>query len=90
MATMEHQLRAAGERSGRPFFHKSVRRRAGLPAKRFFRRFAGLSDVPGEDLEALSESLERAMNLDPASQIPALHALIREEMRARGAAAAGD
>ncbi|MCU1565726.1 MAG: hypothetical protein JWQ56_663 [Pseudarthrobacter sp.] len=85
MATMENQLHAAGERAGRPVFHKNARRRAGLPAKRFFSRFAGLSDVPAEDLEALSESLKRAMDLDPASQVLALQALVREEIRAREA-----
>ncbi|VXB93951.1 conserved hypothetical protein [Arthrobacter sp. 9AX] len=84
---MDNQLRAAGERAGRHFFHKNARRRAGLPAKRFFRRFARLSDVPAEDLATLSESLNRAMELDPASQVPALQALVREEMRARKAAA---
>ena len=86
MATMENQLHAAGERAGRPLFHKNVRRRAGLPAKCFFRRFAGLSDVPAEDLEALSESLKRTMDLDPASQVLALQALVHEEIRTRGAA----
>ncbi|WP_235436750.1 hypothetical protein [Pseudarthrobacter siccitolerans] len=86
MATMENQLHAAGERPGRPVFRKNARRRAGLPAKRFFRRFAGLSDVPAEDLEALSESLKRTMDLDPASQVLALQALVREEIRARGPA----
>ncbi|MDQ0692742.1 hypothetical protein [Arthrobacter sp. W4I7] len=85
MATMDNQLHAAGERAGRPHFHKNGRRRAGLPAKRFFKRFAGLSDVPAEDLEALSESLQRAMDLDPASPVLALRALVREELRARGA-----
>jgi hypothetical protein len=89
MATMDNQLHAAGERAGRPHFHKNVRRRAGLPAKRFFKRFAGLSDVPAEDLEALSESLHRATDLDPASQVLALRALVREELRARGAAGGG-
>jgi hypothetical protein len=86
MATMDNQLHAAAEKAGRPFFHKNVRRRAGLPAKRFFRRFARLSDVPAEDLEALSESLQRAMDLDPASQVLALQTLVRGEIRARGVA----
>jgi len=89
MVTMDNQLHAAGERAGRPLFHKNVRRRAGLAAKRFFTRFAGLSDVPAEDLEALSESLRRAMDLDPASQVLALQALVREEIRARGAVGSG-
>jgi hypothetical protein len=83
---MENQLHAAGERPGQPVLRKNARRRAGLPAKRFFRRFATLSDVPAEDLEALSESLKRAMDLDPASQVLALQALVHEEIRTRGAA----
>jgi hypothetical protein len=86
MATMENQLHAAGERTGRPLSHKNARRRAGLPVKRFFRRFARLSDVPAEDLEALSESMKRAREVDPASQVLALQALVHEEIRARGAA----
>jgi hypothetical protein len=86
---MDNQLHAAGEKAGRPLLHKNGRRRAGLPAKRFFRRFAGLSDVPAEDLEALSESLQRAMDLDPASQVLALRALVREELRARKAPGSG-
>ncbi|CCQ47761.1 hypothetical protein ARTSIC4J27_3757 [Pseudarthrobacter siccitolerans] len=45
-----------------------------------------MSDVPAEDLEALSESLKRTMDLDPASQVLALQALVREEIRARGPA----
>ena len=79
---MENQLHAAGERAGRPH-RKNVRRRAGLPAKRFFARFAGLSDVPDEDLEFLSQSLRQSLELDAASQIPALHALVRQELHAR-------
>jgi hypothetical protein len=86
MATMDNQLHAAGEKAGRPLLHKNGRRRAGLPAKRFFRRFAGLSDVPAEDL---SESLQGAMDLDPASQVLALRALVREELRARKAPGSG-
>lgn len=83
MAAMENQLHAAGERAGRPH-KKNVRRRAGLPAKRFFTRFAGLADVPAEDLESLSQSLWKSFDLDPASQIPALQALVRQELRGRG------
>jgi hypothetical protein len=85
MATMDNQLHAPAERAGWPHFPKNVRRRAGLPAKRFFTRFSRLSDVPIKDLEALSESLTRAMDLDPASQVPALNALVRGEIRAREA-----
>ncbi|WP_458780820.1 hypothetical protein [Arthrobacter sp. D3-16] len=83
MATMEDQLHASGARAGRSRVHKDFRRRAGLPVKRFFTRFAGISDVPAEDLEALAESLQRAMDVDPASQVPALQALVRKEIRAR-------
>ena len=83
MAAMENQLHEAGERSGRPH-HKNVRRRAGLPAKRFFTRYSGLADVPAEDLESLSQSLWKSLDLDPASRIPALQALVRQELRGRG------
>jgi hypothetical protein len=80
---MENQLHVAGERPGRPH-HKNVRRRAGLPAKRFFTRFAGLADVPAEDLEYLSESLRKSFDLDSPSRIPALQALVRQELQGRG------
>lgn len=83
MATMENKLHTAGERAGCPH-HKNVRRRAGLPAKRFFTRFTGFSDVPAEDLEFLSQSLRKSLDLDPASQIPALQALVHQELRSRG------
>jgi uncharacterized protein YceH (UPF0502 family) len=83
MAAMEDQLHAAGERAGSPH-HKNVRRRAGLPAKRFFTRYAGLADVPAEDLESLSRSLRKSLDLDPGSRIPALQALVRRELRGRG------
>ena len=86
MVTMENQLHAAGERSGRPYRQKSqkLRRRAGLPAKHFFARFASLSEAPSEDLEFLAGSLQKALDLDPASQVPALQALVRQELRTRG------
>jgi hypothetical protein len=83
---MEDQLHAPGSRAGSPRPKKDFRRRAGLPVKRFFTRFAAISDVPAEDLEALAQSLQRAMDVDPASQVPALQALVRREIRARGAA----
>jgi hypothetical protein len=83
MAMMEDQLHASGARAGRPHSTKNSRWRAGLPAKRFFTRFSGFSHVPAEDLEALSESLMRAMDGDPASQVPALQAMVRREIRAR-------
>ncbi|MDQ0925166.1 hypothetical protein QF038_003674 [Pseudarthrobacter sp. W1I19] len=86
---MENQLHATGDKSGRSHFHKNSRRRAGLPAKRFFRRFSGLSDVPAEDLEALSESLKGGMDCHPASQVMALQAMVGEELRARAAANGG-
>ena len=80
---MDNQLHAAGERAGRPH-HKDARRRAGLPAKRFYTRFTGLSDVPPEDLDFLSESLRNALDADPSSPVPALRALVRHEIRKRG------
>jgi hypothetical protein len=83
MATMDNQLHAAGERAGRTH-QKNARRRAGLPAKRFFTRFRGLSDVPPEDLELLSESLRNALDVDPSSPVPALQSLVRQELRKRG------
>ena len=80
---MENQLHPAGERPGR-LHHKHIRRRAGLPAKRFFTRFAGMADVPAEDLEFLSQSLDAAFDVDAASNVPALRALVRRERRSRG------
>lgn len=85
MVTMENQLHAAAERAGRLHFHKNARRRAGLPPKRFFTRFAGFADVPADDLEALAESLEDALDMDPASEVSALQAWVRREILARGA-----
>jgi len=79
---MENQLHPAGGLADRPR-HKNVRRRAGLPVKRFFRRFSGLSDVPEEDLEFLSQRLREALDLDPASPVPALQALVHQELRNR-------
>ncbi|MEO5316738.1 hypothetical protein PV772_21905 [Pseudarthrobacter sp. CC12] len=83
---MENQLHPAGGLAGR-IRQKNARRRAGLPAKRFFRRFSGLSDVPEEELEILSQRLRAALDLDPSSSVPALQALLREEMRRRADAA---
>ena len=80
---MENQLHPAGGLAGKPR-HKNARRRAGLPAKRFFRRFSRLSDVPEEDLEMLSQRLREALDIDPASPVPALQALVHQEMRRRG------
>ena len=79
---MENKLQPASELVGGPR-RKNVRRRAGLPAKRFFKRFAGLSDVPAEDLEVLSQRLQSALDLDPSSPVPALQALLRREVRKR-------
>lgn len=79
---MENQLHPADGLAGR-VRHKNARRRAGLPAKRFFKRFAGLSDVPEEDLELLSQRLRQALDLDPTSSVPALQALVRWEIRKR-------
>ncbi|NUP58012.1 MAG: hypothetical protein HOQ06_00860 [Pseudarthrobacter sp.] len=83
---MENQLHTAGERAGRPR-RKDIRRRAGLPAKRFFTHFARLSDVPAEDLELLSQRLRQALDLDPSSPVPALHALVDREIGKRRDAA---
>jgi hypothetical protein len=82
---MENQLHPAGGLAGTPR-HKNARRRAGLPAKRFFKRFSGLSDVPEEDLEILSQRLLEALELDPSSSVPALQALVRQEIRKRAEA----
>jgi len=82
---MENQLHPAGGLAGKPR-HKNARRRAGLPAKRFFRRFSRLSDVPEEDLEMLSQRLREALDVDPASPVPALQALVHQEIRRRGEA----
>ncbi|WP_285247217.1 hypothetical protein [Pseudarthrobacter sp. efr-133-R2A-89] len=79
---MENKLQLARDLAGGPR-HKSARRRAGLPAKRFFKRFAGLSDVPPEDLEILSQRLQAALDLDPSSSVPALQDLVRREVRKR-------
>jgi len=84
-ATMENQLHPAGGLTGSPR-HKNGRRRAGLPAKRFFKRFTGFSDVPEEDLELLSTRLQQALDLEPSSSVPALQAMVRREMRKRGEA----
>ena len=83
MVPMENQLHPAGGRPGR-LHHKHIRRRAGLPAKRFFTRFAGMADVPAEDLEFLSQSLDASFDVDTASNIPALRALVHRELRSRG------
>ncbi|UKA67228.1 hypothetical protein LFT44_01950 [Arthrobacter sp. FW306-05-C] len=80
---MENQLHPAGGLAGKPR-QKNARRRAGLPAKRFFRRFARLSDVPQEDLEFLSQRLREALDIDPASSVPTLQALVHQEIRRRG------
>ncbi|MFJ5861839.1 hypothetical protein ACIQCM_10490 [Pseudarthrobacter sp. NPDC092439] len=79
---MDHQLQAAGDRAGRPV-HPNGRRRAGLPAKRFFRRFAGLADVPDQDLELFAAGLRKAMEFGPESPVPGLKAMVRREMAKR-------
>jgi hypothetical protein len=79
---MENKLHHPGDLAAGPR-HKNARRRAGLPAKRFFKRFIGLSDVPAEDLEILSRRLQEALDLDPAASVPALQALVRGELRKR-------
>ncbi|SDS77134.1 hypothetical protein SAMN04489743_0818 [Pseudarthrobacter equi] len=84
---MENQQHA-GERAGRSH-RKNPRRRAGLPAKHFITRFAGLSDVPAADLELLAGSLRNGLDLQPGSPVPALHAAVHREIRRRADAAAG-
>ncbi|MFD5278681.1 hypothetical protein ACFWIX_14120 [Pseudarthrobacter sp. NPDC058362] len=79
---MDHQLQAAGDRAGRPA-HTNGRRRAGLPAKRFFRRFVGFADVPDQELELLAAGLRKAVELGPASPVPALKAVVRREVARR-------
>lgn len=79
---MDHQLQAAGDRAGRPR-HFDERRRAGLPAKRFFKRFAGFGDVPDQDLELLAAGLRKAMDLAPDSPVPALRAVVHREVARR-------
>lgn len=84
---MDNQLYIAGEKAGRP--RKIARRRAGLPAKRFYTRFSSLSDVPPEDLELLSEDLNNGLDLNSPSAVSALQALVRQEIRRRRDAASG-
>ncbi|NUT72964.1 hypothetical protein [Pseudarthrobacter sp. C4D7] len=79
---MENPLHPAGGPAAR-LRHQNARRRAGLPARRFFKRFSGLSDVPEEDLDLLSQRLREALTLDPSSSVPALQALVRREIRKR-------
>lgn len=82
----DHQLQAAADRAGRPV-RANDRRRAGLPAKRFFRRFAGIADVPDKDLELLAVGLLKAVEIGPESPVPALKALVRREVAKRKRAA---
>lgn len=81
---MDNQLYIAGEKAGRP--RKDARRRAGLPPKRIYARYNSLSDVPPEDLELLSEDLRNGLDLNSPSPVPALQALVRQELRRRDAA----
>ncbi|KNH15275.1 hypothetical protein ACU18_17710 [Arthrobacter sp. ZBG10] len=80
---MKNQLHRGGGRAAQPP-DWNFRRRAGLPAKRFFTRFAGLSHVPAEELEDLSGILRKALDGDPESPVPALQALVSREIRRRG------
>lgn len=79
---MDQQLQAAGDRAeGR---HRVIgRRRAGIPVKRFFRRFAGFADVPDQDLELLAAGLRESLELGPESPVPALQAMVRREAAKR-------
>lgn len=79
---MDQQLQAAGDRAGQPRT-TSGRRRAGLPAKRFFRRFTGFAGVPDQDLELLAAELRRSLELDGKSPVPMLQAMVRREVARR-------
>ncbi|MFC8525126.1 hypothetical protein OUO20_20205 [Arthrobacter sp. FX8] len=39
--------------------------------------------MPEEDLEILAQRLREAFDLDPSSSVPALQALVRQELRKR-------
>lgn len=78
---MDNQLHIAGEKAGRP--RKGVRRRAGLPVKRFYAHFSGLAEVPPGDLELLAGSLRDGLDLNAAAPVSELQALVREELRRR-------
>ncbi|MEJ1181875.1 hypothetical protein [Pseudarthrobacter sp. CCNWLW247] len=82
---MENPLYVTGNRSGTPPKVAS-RRRAGLPAKRFFSRFRSLSDVPASDLKMLSERITMALDLGHEPDISALRAALRHELRNRESA----
>jgi hypothetical protein len=79
---MEKRLHAVSARSGK------ARRngRAGLPIKRFFTRFRSLADLPAEDLDLLSERIRLALDISQGSEMTALHAAVRAELRNRESA----
>lgn len=79
---MEKRLHAVSARSGK------ARRngRAGLPIKRFFTRFRSLADLPAEDLDLLSERIRLALDISQGSEVTALHAAVRAELRNRESA----
>lgn len=79
---MDHQLQKAGGRAEGPR-RVNGRRRAGLPVKRFFRRFAGFADVPDQDLELLAAGLRKSLELGPESPVAVLRAVVRGEAAKR-------
>ena len=80
---MENPLYLAGSRPGTPVRRASIRRRAGLPVKRFFARFRSLSDVPASELELLSERITLALDLGQDPHVSALRAAVQHELRNR-------
>ncbi len=80
---MEIRLHPAGSRTGKARRQASDGWRAGLPVKRFFTRFRSLADLPPEDLDFLSERIRRALDASQESNITALHAALRAELRNR-------
>ncbi len=86
---MEIRLHPAGTRPGKARGQASDGWRAGLPVKRFFTRFRSLADLPPEDLDLLFEHIRLALNVSQESNMTALHAAMRAELRNREAEANG-
>jgi hypothetical protein len=80
---MEKRLHALSARTGKA---RRDGRRAGLPVKRFFTRFRSLADLPAEDLDLLSDRLKTALDVGQGSEMNALHAAVRAELRHRESA----
>ena len=83
---MEKRLHAAGGRSRTLRTSDSARRRAGVRVKRFFTRFSSLADVPGADLDFLSERIRLVMIIGRGSETADLYAAVRGEIRSRESA----